>query len=306
MKEYFHIPVMLTEAIDFLNIKKGGYYIDGTLGGGSYSRAISEKIGSDGFLLSIDLDPLAVDNFLKNKPVNTEVINDNFSNLENIVHNNKLSDKLKKTKFKFDGIVVDLGLSSAQLDDESRGFSFIHDSNIDMSFGPGVEGDTSWIVNNYRLSDLERIIKEYGEEPWAKKIAEHIVFYRKRKKISSTKELAEIVAGAIPKRFWRKKIHPATTTFQALRIETNGELDNLKKFLKVAVDLLKNDGRLVVISFHSLEDRIVKNFFRDLSRADQPEIKILTPKPLTPSELEVNTNYRSRSAKLRAIKKIKV
>ncbi len=296
---------MLNEAIDFLNIKKGGCYIDGTLGGGSYSRVISEKIGLDGFLLATDLDPLAIDNFLKNKPNNTEVINDNFSNLENIVHNNKaLSDKLKKSNFKFDGIVVDLGLSSAQLDDDNRGFSFIHDSILDMSFGPSVEGDTAWIVNNYRLTDLERVIKEYGEEPWAKKIAEHIVFYRKKKKITSTKELAEIVAGAIPKKFWRRKIHPATTTFQALRIETNGELDNLKKFLKVAVGLLKNNGRLVVISFHSLEDRIVKNFFRDLSRADQPEIKILTPKPLIPSELEVNTNYRSRSAKLRAIEKI--
>lgn len=295
---------MLKEVIDFLNIKKGGYYIDGTLGGGSYSKAISEKIGSNGFLLSIDLDPLAINNFLKNKPDNVEVINDNFSNLENIVHDNKLNDKLKKTNFKFDGMVVDLGLSSAQLDDDNRGFSFIHDSDIDMSFGPGVEADTSWIVNNYHLTDLERIIKEYGEEPWAKKIAEHIVFYRKKKKINSTRELAEIVAGAIPKRFWRKKIHPATTTFQALRIETNSELDNLKKFLKIAVDLLKKDGRLVVVSFHSLEDRIVKNFFRDLSRVDNPEIEILTPKPLIPGELEINTNYRSRSAKLRAIKKL--
>lgn len=291
--------------MNFLNVKKGGYYIDGTLGGGSYSKFISERIGSDGLLMSIDLDPLAIENFLKDKPKNVEVVNDNFSNLSNIVHDSKIfNDRLKKVNFKFDGIVVDLGLSSAQLDDENRGFSFLRDGYLDMSFGPKSSNDTTWIVNNYRPADLERIIKEYGEESWAKKITEHLINYRKKKKITSTKELAEIVAGAIPKKFWYKNIHPATKTFQALRIETNEELNVLKEFLPVAIELLKSNGRLVIVSFHSLEDRIVKNFFRNLKKSDDKIIEILTPKPVVPSQKEIEENHRSRSAKLRAIKKI--
>lgn len=292
--------------MNFLNVKKGGYYIDGTLGGGSYSKFISERIGSDGLLMSIDLDPLAIENFLKDKPKNVEVVNDNFSNLSNIVHDSKIfNDRLKKVNFKFDGIVVDLGLSSAQLDDENRGFSFLRDGYLDMSFGPKSSNDTTWIVNNYRPADLERIIKEYGEESWAKKITEHLINYRKKKKITSTKELAEIVAGAIPKKFWYKNIHPATKTFQALRIETNEELNVLKEFLPVAIELLKSNGRLVIVSFHSLEDRIVKNFFRNLKKSDDKIIEILTPKPVVPSQKEIEENHRSRSAKLRAIKKYK-
>jgi len=305
MKNYYHVPVMINEVINFLNVKKGGYYIDGTLGGGSYSRSISDRIGLDGLLISIDLDPLAVENFLENKPKNVEVVNDNFSNLSSIVHNSEIfNDRLKKVNFKFDGIVVDLGLSSAQLDDETRGFSFLSDRCLDMSFGPKSSNDTTWIVNNYRPADLEMIIKEYGEESWAKKITEHLVDYRKKKKITSTKELAEIVAGAIPKKFWHRNIHPATKTFQALRIETNEELNVLKEFLPVAIELLKSDGRLVVVSFHSLEDRIVKNFFRNLKKANDKVIEILTPKPVIPSETEIKENHRSRSAKLRAIRKI--
>lgn len=305
MKNYYHVPVMLNEVMNFLNVKKGGYYIDGTLGGGSYSKFISERIGSDGLLMSIDLDPLAIENFLKDKPKNVEVVNDNFSNLSNIVHDSKIfNDRLKKVNFKFDGIVVDLGLSSAQLDDENRGFSFLRDGYLDMSFGPKSSNDTTWIVNNYRPADLERIIKEYGEESWAKKITEHLINYRKKKKITSTKELAEIVAGAIPKKFWYKNIHPATKTFQALRIETNEELNVLKEFLPVAIELLKSNGRLVIVSFHSLEDRIVKNFFRNLKKSDDKIIEILTPKPVVPSQKEIEENHRSRSAKLRAIKKI--
>lgn len=305
MKNYYHVPVMLNEVMNFLNVKKGGYYIDGTLGGGSYSKFISERIGSDGLLMSIDLDPLAIENFLKDKPKNVEVVNDNFSNLSNIVHDSKIfNDRLKKVNFKFDGIVVDLGLSSAQLDDENRGFSFLRDGYLDMSFGPKSSNDTTWIVNNYRPADLERIIKEYGEESWAKKITEHLINYRKKKKITSTKELAEIVAGAIPKKFWYKNIHPATKTFQALRIETNEELNVLKEFLPVAIELLKSNGRLVIVSFHSLEDRIVKNFFRNLKKSDDKIIEILTPKPVVSSQKEIEENHRSRSAKLRAIKKI--
>ncbi|HOZ53264.1 MAG TPA: 16S rRNA (cytosine(1402)-N(4))-methyltransferase RsmH [bacterium] len=300
MKNYFHIPVMLKEIIELLNIKKGGQYIDGTLGGGGYTRAISQAIGERGKILSIDLDPLAIDNFSKDKLENVVVINDNFSNIKEVVLNNKKF----LLKDKFDGIVVDLGLSSAQLEDDERGFSFQHDSNLDMSFGPQIENSTYWIVNNYQPSDLERIIKEYGEESWARKIAEHIVVYRKKKRIETTQELAEIIAGAIPRKFWAKRIHPATKTFQALRIETNQELESLKEFLPQAIELLDKGGRLVIVSFHSLEDRIVKNYFRDLGRSENPNIKILTPKPLIPGNQEIEENYRSRSAKLRAIEKI--
>lgn len=299
MEKYFHVPVMIEEVISFLDIKKNGYYIDGTLGGGGYTNAISEKIGNEGRVIAIDLDPLAVNNFLDKKPDNVIIFNDNFANIEKIIKDNKnviLKDK-------FDGIVLDLGLSSAQLSDINRGFSFSQDNVLDMSFGPKIENDTFQIVNYYNFKDLERVIKEYGEEPWAKKIVEYIIEARKKQKITTTFQLSEIIARAIPRKFWSKKIHPATKTFQALRIETNKELDNLKKFLPSALALLKKGGRLVIVSFHSLEDRIVKNFFRDLSKGDNPTLKILTKKPLIPSDDEIKKNFRSRSAKLRAIEK---
>lgn len=297
MKDYSHIPVMLDEVIDFLDIKVSGNYIDGTLGGGSYSRAISEKIGSQGTLISIDLDPLAIDNFLKKEYKNVIVVNDNFANLEKIVLENKKG-------IKFDGIVVDLGLSSAQLDDDSRGFSFLNNSSLDMSFGPQALLDTSFIVNSYNIKDLERIIKEYGQEPWARRIAHNIVLCRKNKKIKTTYDLADVVKMSIPRKFWPKRIHPATKTFQALRMETNQELESLENFLPAAIKLLKKGGRLVVVSFHSLEDRIVKNFFKNLAKREKPSLKILTAKPLIPSVEELDKNYRSRSAKLRAIEKL--
>lgn len=296
MKEYVHIPVMLNEVIEFLNIKKGGTYFDGTLGGGSYTREISKRVGDKGKVVSTDLDPIAINNFLKDAPRNTIVINDNFANLEDYVGSD--------IPGKFDGMVLDLGLSSAQLDDPERGFSFRYDGELDMSFGPKSESDTCFIVNNYNVSNLERIIKEYGEEPWAKKIAQNIFTYRRKNKIRTANELVEIICSTIPKKFWSKKIHPATKTFQALRMETNKELDNLQKFLSSSIELLNKGGRLVIVSFHSLEDRMVKNFFRNLSKEEEPRIKILSPKPLTPTETELNTNYRSRSAKLRAIEKI--
>ncbi len=291
---------MKDEVCQLLDIKRGGYYIDGTLGGGGYTRAISKKISNTGKILAIDLDPRAIENFSKNKPSNVILINDNFSNLKEIVSKNKKVI----SKNKFSGIVVDLGLSSAQLEDGARGFSFLSDGPLDMSFGPQVENSAYWIVNTYHGKDLERIIKEYGEESWARKISQNIINYRKKKKIETTSELVEVIKNSIPKKFWNKKINPATKTFQALRIETNKELDNLKNFLISAVKLLDKRGRLVVVSFHSLEDRIVKNFFRDLSKSNNNSFNILTPKPLIPTQLEIEDNPRSRSAKLRAIEKI--
>ncbi|MFA5643952.1 MAG: 16S rRNA (cytosine(1402)-N(4))-methyltransferase RsmH [Patescibacteria group bacterium] len=310
MKKYSHFPVMLSEAIDFLNIKEGELYFDGTLGGGSYSQKILEKIGKSGLLLSVDLDPWAIDNFALKKFKNIVVVNDNFSNLENIVLENKIiSEFCKKKNYKkgealFSGMVLDLGLSSAQLDDSDRGFSFHKPGPLDMSFGPNISETTYYIVNSYSQRDLEDIIKNYGEESWARKIAQAIVLERKKKKIEKSEQLAEIIAQAIPRKFWSRKIHPATKTFQALRIETNDELNNLKKFLPVAIKYLKPGGRLVIVSFHSLEDRIVKNFFKELGPKKEGIIKILTPKPLVPQAKEIEENFRSRSAKLRAIEKL--
>ena len=293
MANYHHVPVMLREVLDYLNIKEGGCYVDGTLGGGSYTRAIAEKAK---LVLSIDLDPLAIDNFSKNKLKNVLLVNDNFSNLNNIVLEKKINDK-------FDGIVVDLGLSSAQLDDDERGFSFNKDKSLDMSFGNNF-GDTYQIVNGYSQDSLTEIIKEYGQEPWAKKIAENITSVRRKNKISTAQQLAEIVSYSIPRKFWPRRIHPATKTFQAFRMETNKELDNLKDFLPTAVSLLKKGGRLVIVSFHSLEDRIAKILFKGLSRQENPSVKILTAKPIKPQEDEILENQRSRSAKLRAVEKI--
>lgn len=288
---------MIEEVLEYLNLKKSSTCFDGTLGGASYSRRISELLGEDGLLICTDLDPLAIKNFSNFKNKNTLVFNDNFSNIKDIVLENKLNRK-------FDAMVLDLGLSSAQLSDKKRGFSFLNDSELDMAFGPKSELSTYWIVNSYKQDDLERIIKEYGEEPWARKIAQNIVFYRRNKKIERTFELADIVSSSIPRKFWSKKIHPATKTFQALRIETNQELESLKKFLLSSVDLLNKGGRIVIVSFHSLEDRIVKNFFRDLAKKENPVFKILTKKPLTASEKELKENPRSRSAKLRVVEKI--
>ncbi len=296
MKDYFHLPVMLDEVIDFLKPKKGGVYIDGTLGGGSYTEKISEKIGAQGKVISIDLDPMAIDNFSKKDISNVLLVNDNFSDLKRIALENNIKD--------VDGIVLDLGLSSAQLADSSRGFSFSKDAPLDMSFGPRVEGDTVSIVNNYSSKELESIIKDYGQESWAKRIAENIVLYRKKERIKSVDDLLDIVSASIPRKFWPRRIHPATKTFQALRIETNKELENLKSFLPVAVKLLKSGGRLVIVSFHSLEDRIVKIFFKNLVKSEEGALKILTRKPLVPSESEIKANPRSRSAKLRVIEKL--
>lgn len=288
---------MLEEVIKFLDVKVDGNYIDATLGGGGYTKKITSLLGDDGRALSIDLDPLSLENFSQFKTKKNIVVNDNFVNIKKIVLEN-----FKKQIF-FDGIVADLGLSSAQLDDEERGFSFNNEKSLDMAFGPKIENDTFWIVNNYKQFELENIIKEYGEEPWAKKIAGRIVEERKKNKIDNSKKLAEIISSAIPKKFWSKRINPATKTFQALRMETNNELDVLGIFLEDASNLLKVGGCLVVVSFHSLEDRIVKRFFK--SKKESGNFELVNKKPLVATENETKNNSRARSAKLRVLKRIK-
>lgn len=294
---YNHVPVMLNEIISFLDPKKGGKFIDCTLGGAGYTARIAELVAEEGKVVSIDLDDLAINNakrVLKEKGLNNVVLfRSNFKNLDQV------ADSILPGEL-FDGIVFDLGLSSAQLDDESRGFSFKSGKALDMSFGKDNDISTKDIVNNYSLEELTRIFRDYGEEAKAYKIAKEIVFSRKRKEIESIADLLEIIERVSAFKPWLK-IHPATKVFQALRMETNQELAVLETALEKAESKLKKGGRLVVVSFHSGEDRVVKNFFRDRKNIS---FKILSKKPIIPSDFEIRNNRRARSAKLRVVEKI--
>jgi 16S rRNA (cytosine1402-N4)-methyltransferase len=303
---------MLEEVLNFLQPKSGGYYIDCTLGGAGYTQAISKIAGENGHVLATDLDPEAIANARKKDLKNVVFAQGSFGDLAEIVKNNFPVDTF------FDGVVMDLGLSSAQLDDEKRGFSFLNSGPLDMSFdGRGAENSTACIVNDYKEDKLTDIIRRYGEEKFAFRIAKKIIEERKKEPITDSARLAKIIAAAMPSLTRREGIHPATRTFQALRIETNRELEALEKVLPAALALLKKNGRLVVVSFHSLEDRIVKNFFKKESVDclcppilpvccchHQASLKILTKKPVEASEKEIVANPRSRSAKLRVAEKI--
>jgi 16S rRNA (cytosine1402-N4)-methyltransferase len=305
-----HIPVLLEEAIKYLDPKPGENFIDCTLGAGGHARAILEKTTPKGKLLAIDLDIKAIESAKSNLTEFADRIlytNDNFKNLEKIARESGLE--------KFDGILLDLGLSSMELADEKRGFSFSKDSFLDMRFGTG--GRTAAdILNGYKEADLARIFKEYGEERYARQIARAIVNQRKLEKITNTNQLVKIIEQVYAGKP-RPKINVATKIFQALRIEVNDELNNLKLVLPIALKILNTGGRIAVISFHSLEDKIVKEFFKTETRDcicpprlpvcqcnHRASLKILTKKAVAPSEKEINNNPRSRSAKLRVAVKI--
>jgi len=312
--QYKHIPVMLKEVLEYLDPKSGQNFIDCTLGGAGYTTAIAKKVGKSGSVMSIDLDDLAIKNakdvIKKLKLNNIILVKDNFRNLLEI------KKKYLKNK-KVNGIVFDLGLSSAQLDDMNRGFSFKEDTPLKMEFGNTENGiTTEEIINNYNQEELEKIIREYGEEKFARRIAGAIIESRKSAPVKTAKQLAEIIKNVIPKRF-QNKIHPATKTFQALRIATNDELGSLREVLPQAIDVLEKNGKIVVISYHSLEDRIVKHFFKKESKeclcppsypvcqcSHKAIIKILTNRVIRPTEEEVADNSRARSAKLRVAEKI--
>lgn len=293
---YQHTSVMLDEILNYLKPKEGNKYIDCTLGGAGYTIALAKVVGARGQVIGIDLDELAIKNaqvlINEQKFQNITLINDNFKNLKTIISENISGDA------KFDGIVFDLGLSSAQLDDEARGFSFKGERPLDMSFGSANQKSTEQIVNHYDLLELTRIFREYGEEKHAYRIAKAIVSARKLQRLKTTADLVAVIEESIPFRY-RSKIHPATRVFQALRMETNEELTSLAEVLPDAIKLLKPSGRLVVVSFHSGEDRIVKRFLKG-----EAGIKILTKRPIVPLESEIEGNSRSRSAKLRAAEKI--
>jgi 16S rRNA (cytosine1402-N4)-methyltransferase len=302
-----HIPVLAREVIENLAVQPGGRYIDCTLGSGGHSQAILEHSSPGGQLLGIDADPEALRNAsekLKKFDKSMLLANDNFVNLRDIC--------IKYDFFPVHGILFDLGLSSPQLDDLGRGFSFQHDASLDMRFNPAQKLTAADIVNKYSETELARILKTYGEETSSRQIAKQIV---QKRPVSNTLELANIVEEAVGGR--HGKIHPATRTFQALRIVVNHEMENLESSLNQAIGLLGFGGRLVVISYHSLEDRIVKHFMQKESRdcicppeamkctcGHKANLRIITRKIVTASFAEVEMNPRSRSAKLRAAERI--
>lgn len=306
-----HIPVLKNEVIEGLHIDPRGVYVDGTLGGGGHSGEILRRI-PEGHLIGIDQDDdalQAADRHLANIANNYTLLKGNFVNMKDLL----ASENIEKV----DGILLDIGVSSHQFDTGERGFSYRYDGPLDMRMNPSDALSAQDIVNTYDEDELSQIFWDYGEERWGKRIAEFIVRERKSKSIETTFELVEIIKKAIPGGARREGGHPAKKTFQALRIAVNRELDVLEETIPDAVSLLKPKGRLAIITFHSLEDRIVKNEFKYLNQdcicpPRQPictcdkkrEIKIITRKPITATEKELAENNRSHSAKLRIAEKI--
>jgi len=290
-----HTPVLLKEIISYLKPESGKNFIDCTFGAGGHSRAILNKIKPNGKILAIDLDKDVLKNFKASDAQSITFVSDNFCDLKKIVSEN--------FKYPVHGILLDLGLSSDQLEVSGRGFSFQTNELLDMRFSTNQEMTAADILNTYPLEDLYDIFKNYGEYPHARRLSQSIFEFRKVKKFQSTQDLVEVVRG-VHFRQGHEKIHPATKVFQALRIAVNDELGSLATVLPQALEILAPHGRLAVISFHAGEDRIVKNFFRDKARAEKPQIKLLTKKPIVPTEAEIKSNPRSRSAKLRVIEKL--
>jgi len=296
-----HVSVLLKETIEILEPKSGEFFIDGTTGSGGHSEAILKKIGLNGKLLCIDLDENSIRKLNEIKKLrnwkNVILVNGNYADLPEILEKEKLS--------KADGLIVDLGFSSEQL--EGKGMSFMKDEVLDMRYAQDVSCQMSdagcrltaaEIINSLSEQDLADIFWEYGEERFSRQIAKKIVEERRRKRILTTLELVEIIKKAVPKSYERGRIHPATRVFQALRIYVNDELGNLEKLLKNLPKIIKTKGRVAIISFHSLEDRLVKNYFKQMAKDGL--VEILTKKPIIAGEEEIKNNSRSRSAKMRS------
>ncbi len=286
----------MEEVIFYLNCEPGKVYVDGTVGGGGHASAILERTAPNGFLLGIDWDMEAIkqsERKLRPYQGRYRLLHENFAHLTHVLE----ASPWKKV----DGILLDLGISFHHLNKPQRGFSFLKEGPLDMRMNRQSRLTAGEIVNRFLQRELTEIIHEYGEERWAARIAKHIVKARKKMFIETTLQLSKIVAEAIPKRYWPRRIHPATRTFQALRIAVNREIENLENFLKHAIDLLKPKGRLVIISFHSLEDRLVKRYFRNWAK--ERLIKLLTKRPIVPTVQEIKKNPHARSAKLRAVEK---
>lgn len=309
--EFKHISVLLNECIEALDIKEDGIYVDCTLGGAGHSSEIVKRLSKKGRLIGIDQDKdalKAAENKLQDY-CNVTFVHNNFHNIEEILCDLEVE--------KVDGILMDLGVSSYQLDQGERGFSYMKDAPLDMRMNRDKEFSAYDVINKYSEAELYRIIRDYGEEKFAKRVANFIVTRREEKLIETTLELVEIIKNAIPAKARREGPHPAKRTFQAIRIEVNSELSILNKAIEDGVGRLSNGGRMAIITFHSLEDRIVKNKFRDLAVQcrcprefpicvcqEKAKVKVITRKAIDPSNEEVDENPRSRSAKLRVIEKI--
>lgn len=293
--EIQHKSVLSDEVIKFLSPKSGGIYVDATVGGGGHAERLLEESSPFGRLIGIDIDPAMLEIArarLARFGDRCFLVNGNYIELREMLHEINVKEA--------DGIILDLGVSTEHFTDPNRGFSILRDGPLDMRFSPTVRLTAGEIINRWRPENLIKILYQYGEERRAKIIVRFIVEERKKKRIGTTGQLAELIVKAVG-RSRIGKLHPATRTFQALRIAVNDELNNIEKALPIAVELLKQGGRLCVISFHSLEDRIAKNIFRNLSSS---MVEIITKKPVTPAREELICNPRARSAKLRVVERI--
>lgn len=311
--EFSHVPVLYDECMRALAIKPDGIYVDGTMGGGGHSSGICERLGEGGLFIGIDRDIDAINAASKRlndqgTPCEKRFVQSNYADIKQVLEREGIGS--------IDGALLDLGVSSFQLDNPERGFSYMSDAPLDMRMDAGSDFTAYDVVNGYSEKELFRIIKDYGEERWAKRIAEFIISARKEKKIESTFELVDIIKAAIPAAARREGPHPAKRTFQAIRIEVNDELGALEKAVSDFIDVLAPKGRLAIISFHSLEDRIVKDTFKArlnpcicppefpvCTCGRKPDVNKITGRPIIPTDLEIENNPRSRSAKLRILEK---
>ncbi len=309
--DFVHKSVLLYECIEGLNIKENGIYVDGTLGGAGHSSEIIKRLSKTGRLIGIDRDTDAL-----------EAAKEKLKDFENVTYYHGNHDDIKEILSnlkidKVDGILLDLGVSSYQLDERNRGFSYLGENILDMRMDKTQELDAKFVINNYKEEDLAKIIFEYGEERFSRQIAKNICTERKTKEIKTTKQLVEIIEKSIPAKFKNKDSHPAKRTFQAIRIEVNDEIKPLYQTVVDSIDCLKSGGRLCIITFHSLEDRAVKNAYNDqegkcicppglpyCACGAVKKGKNITKKPIIPTKEEMKENSRSKSAKLRIFEKI--
>lgn len=310
--EFSHIPVMLNECIDGLNIKPNGIYVDCTMGGAGHSIVIADKLSPQGTLICIDKDSEAIavgKERLKDKKPKIIFVNDDFKNYQTILQQNNIE--------KVDGVLIDLGVSSYQIDNAERGFSYRFDAPLDMRMNTSQSLSAYEVVNSYSYEELIKILFEYGEEDFAKSIARNIIKNRELKAIETTGELVKIIEASVPAKVLHKGGSVAKKTFQAIRIEVNGELTELDNALSQMIFSLNKDGRLVVLTFHSLEDRIVKNVFKEQATGcicpkelpicvchHKEVVKLINKKPIIASTEELKVNSRSTSAKLRIVQKL--
>ena len=310
-KEFNHIPVMLEECINALNINPDGVYIDGTMGGAGHSYHIAKKLSEKGLLIGIDRDGEALEVAKERLKEfnNVKFVHDNHDNIKEVIERLNID--------KVDGILLDLGVSSYQIDEKTRGFTYMQNGPLDMRMDKTQDLTAEYVVNNYKEEELARIIYEYAEEKFSRKIAKNICEYRQKERITTTGKLVEIIEKSVPRVHNEKQGHPAKRTFQAIRIEVNDEIKPLYNTVKDSIQSLNTKGRLAIITFHSLEDRAVKQAYIDSAGkctcppglpycvcGSKTEGEIITKKPILPSDEEMKINSRSKSAKLRVFERI--